>query len=88
MAFTPEQHLQIAASYASAATDYTVPPQHRKAFARKAEWFRLLAHVAAKPKCFETPPPRERAVTDSPHSGLQMLSKAHYLFACSNTQRS
>jgi hypothetical protein len=78
MAFTPEQYLQIAASYEKAAADYTVPPQHRNAFARKAEWFRLLARVAAKPKCSET---RERAVTDSPHSGLQMLSKAHYLFA-------
>ena len=48
MALTTEQHLQIAAAYEKAATDYTVPPQHRKAFARKAESFRRLARLGAR----------------------------------------
>ena len=78
MALTPEQHLQIAAAYEKAATDYAVPPQHRKAFARKAEWFRMLARVGAKQKLFGMSP-QERPVTHD--TGLQMLSKAHYLFA-------
>ena len=86
MAFTPEQYLQIAASYEKAAADYTVPPQHRNAFARKAEWFRLLAQIRAKPKLFEVPLQGPR-VTDN--TGLQLPSKAHHLFAWQqHTQRS
>lgn len=48
MVLKPEQYLQIAAAYEKAATDYTVPPQHRKAFARKAEMFRMQAQLGAK----------------------------------------
>ena len=50
MTLTPEQNLQIAAAYAKAAADYTVPRQHRKAFERKAEWFRMLAQIGIKGK--------------------------------------
>jgi hypothetical protein len=48
MAFTPEQHAEIAASYANAATDLFVSPKQREVFARKAEFFRLMAKLAAK----------------------------------------
>ena len=56
MAFTPEQYWQIAAAYEKAAADYMVPPQHRKAFAQKADWFRMLARIGAKQKLFGVPP--------------------------------
>jgi hypothetical protein len=48
MALTAEQHSQIATVYEKAAADRMVPPQQRAAFARKAEWFRMLARIAAK----------------------------------------
>jgi len=48
MVLTPEQHSQIATAYEKAAADEMVPPPQREAFARKADWFRLLARVAAK----------------------------------------
>jgi hypothetical protein len=48
MAFTAEQHSQIATVYEKAAADLFVPPQQRVAFARKAEWFRMLARIGAK----------------------------------------
>jgi hypothetical protein len=48
MALTAEQHEEIAASYADAATDLFVSPRQREAFARKAEFFRLMAKLAAK----------------------------------------
>jgi hypothetical protein len=74
MALNPQQYLQIAAAYEKAAMDYLVPPQHRKAFARKAEWFRMLAQVGAKRKVLGMPA-RQR------HPGLPMLSQARHLFA-------
>ena len=83
MTFTPEQYWQIAAAYEKAATDYMVPPQHRKAFARKADWFRMLARIGAKQKLVGVPP-RERPATDIHplHSrGAQMHSNASHLFA-------
>lgn len=48
MVLTAEQHLQIATVYEKAAADVRVPPQHRAAFARKANWFRMLARIRAK----------------------------------------
>ena len=84
MAFTPEQYGQIAAAYEKAATDYMVPPQHRKAFARKAEWFRMLARLGAKQNLLSVPPREERA-SDSPRTGLQMLSKPVTYLRGSNT---
>ncbi len=48
MALTPEQHLEIASAYASAASDSSLPEEQRARFAKKAESFRLLAKLAAK----------------------------------------
>ena len=48
MAFTAEQHSQLATAYEQAAADRMVPPQQQAAFARKAHWFRVLARLAEK----------------------------------------
>jgi hypothetical protein len=48
MALTAEQHSQIATVYDKAAGDEMVPFPQRAAFARKAEWFRMLARIGAK----------------------------------------
>jgi hypothetical protein len=48
MALTADQHTQIAKTYEKAAADHMVPPQQREAFARKANWFHMLARIAAK----------------------------------------
>ena len=50
MSLTPEQHSHIAAAYDKAAFDVSLPAQTRAAFAKKADWFRLLAHVGEKRK--------------------------------------
>ena len=80
MALTPEQSLYVAEAYESAATDHTVPPQHRAAFARKAEWFRMLARLRAKQNLLSVPPEEQRTSV-SPRTGLEMLSKAHHIYA-------
>jgi hypothetical protein len=43
-----EQHYVIAAAYEKAAADISLPGHTRAAFARKADWFRLLARVGEK----------------------------------------
>jgi hypothetical protein len=43
-----EQHYLIAAAYEKAAADLSLPGRTRAAFARKADWFRLLARVGEK----------------------------------------
>ena len=43
-----EQHSLIAAAYDSAAFDVSLPAHTRAAFAKKADWFRLLARVGEK----------------------------------------
>lgn len=48
MRLTPEQCCQVAAVFESSAVDMRVPPQHRAAFARKADWFHMLARIRAK----------------------------------------
>ena len=48
MVLKAEQHSQIAATYERAAADKSLPAQARSAFARKADWFRLLARVGEK----------------------------------------
>ena len=48
MSLTPEQHSHIAAAYDKAAFDVSLPAQTRAAFAKKADWFRLLACVGEK----------------------------------------
>jgi hypothetical protein len=50
MPLRPEQHSHIAATYDSAAFDISLPAHTRAAFAKKADWFRLLAHVGEKRK--------------------------------------
>lgn len=63
MALTAEQHSEIATAYEQYAADRFVPPEHRAEFARKANWFRLAARLAAKhqsrTKC---PPPQGKSL--------------------------
>src|SRR5262249_39632559 len=64
MSLSAEQHSLIAAAYDSAAFDVSLPAHTRAAFAKKADWFRLLARVGekkeraalAKPKAQEPHP--------------------------------
>ena len=82
MALTPEQHSQIAAAYDKAAADHMVPAPQRAAFARKAEMFRLLARLGAKPKL--APPQRASAPANESADTLSnpgMVSAARHLFA-------
>ena len=48
MFLRPEQQFHIAAAYDKAAFDTSLPVHTRAAFARKADWFRLLARVGEK----------------------------------------
>jgi hypothetical protein len=48
MSLTPEQHSLISAAYDKAAFDINLPAQTRAAFAKKADWFRLLARIGKK----------------------------------------
>jgi len=48
MAFTAEQHSQLATAYEKAAVDRMVPPLQKEVFERKAHWFRTLARLAEK----------------------------------------
>jgi hypothetical protein len=48
MPLTPKQHSHIAAAYDKAAFDISLPAHTRAAFARKADWFRLLARIGEK----------------------------------------
>ena len=48
MSLTPEQHSHIAAASDKAAFDVSLPAQTRAAFAKKADWFRLLARIGEK----------------------------------------
>jgi hypothetical protein len=47
MRLTAAQNSQIAAVYEQVAGDHTLPPQSRNRFANKAQWFRMLAQIAA-----------------------------------------
>ena len=48
ISLTSEQRYLIAAAYEKAAADVSLPGHTRAAFARKADWFRLLARVGEK----------------------------------------
>jgi len=48
MPLSPEQHFHIAAAYDKAAFDINLPAHTRAVFAKKADWFRLLARVGEK----------------------------------------
>jgi hypothetical protein len=72
MALTSEQHAEIAASYADAATDLFVSPKQREVFARKAEFFRLMAKLAAKKNAASqaaASPKQETASKEPPNTG-------------------
>jgi hypothetical protein len=47
---------QVAATYAHAAADWTLPPQSRAAFAKKASWFRMRAEITAAIQAMALPP--------------------------------
>ena len=82
MVLTPQQHIQIAEVYDKCAADQMVPRPHREAFARKAEWFRMLARLGAKPKSKQ---PAKTSNNSSPSPGTLgstgMVSAARQLFA-------
>ena len=84
MALNHQQHWRVVEAYESAASDYAVPPQHRKAFARRAELFRMLARLGAQQTLLGMPPEKQPAV-ESPNasdpSGLKTLSDARHVFA-------
>jgi hypothetical protein len=48
MSISSEQRSHIAAAYERAAADPSLPAHTRAAFAKKADWFRLLACVGEK----------------------------------------
>lgn len=85
MALTPEQYLQIAVTYDKAAADCMVPSPQRAAFARKAELFRLLARLGAKPKSAQTfrTPKTDSFVSEGSDTACNsgMVSAARHLFA-------
>jgi hypothetical protein len=86
MTLTPEQHSQIAAVYDKCAADYMVPAPQRAAFARKAELFRVLARLGAKPKSALTPRVSQKAPDPAIGNTVTlgnpgMLSAARHLFA-------
>ena len=82
MVLTPEQHSKIAAVYDKCAADYMVPAPQRAAFARKAEMFRMLARLGAKPRSA----PTQRAFAPASESANILVSSgmaaaARHLFA-------
>ena len=48
MSLSAEQRFRITAAYEKAAADPSLPAHTRAAFAKKADWFRLLACVGEK----------------------------------------
>jgi hypothetical protein len=72
MALTSEQHAEIAASYAEAATDLFISPKQREVFARKAEFFRLMAKLAAKKNAASPAgsPEHETTSKESPNTAV------------------
>jgi hypothetical protein len=60
------QHSLIAAAYDKAAFDISLPAHTRAAFARKADWFRLLARVAEKRERAPLPTDAARKPEEAP----------------------
>ena len=88
MVLTPEQHSTIAMAYEKAAADKMVPPPQRAAFARKADWFHMLARLGAKQKSVaarasKRPQKASHPASESPNtlSNSGMVSAARHLFA-------
>ena len=76
MSLKAEQHSQIAAAYENAAADKSLPAQTRAAFARKADWFRLLARIGEK---------RERAALNAKPKALGATADPFGFIAASLT---
>ena len=85
MVLTPEQHLRIATVYETAAGDRLgVTRPQRAAFARKANWFRMLARIkskkdagkAALEKQSQEVPPEAPSVENGQFNGGWSLPKA------------
>jgi hypothetical protein len=79
MFLRPEQQFHIAAVYDKAAFDISLPAHTRAAFARKADWFRLLARVGEKKESLSRHKAREAnpnpfGFIGSRHSRLDFLS--------------
>jgi hypothetical protein len=55
MVLTAPQYSQIAATYEHAAADWTLPPQPRAAFAKKASWFRMRVQIRAAKEAMALP---------------------------------
>jgi hypothetical protein len=66
MPLKAEQHCHIAAAYDKAAFDISLPAHTRVAFARKADWFRLLARVAEKRERATLPTDAARNAQEAP----------------------
>jgi len=67
MALTPEQHLEIAGAYESAAADSFLSAEQKAAFTKKAELFRLLAKLGAKQRV----PARPKAPTAAKEADIR-----------------
>ena len=78
MVLKAEQQSQIAAAYENAAADRSLPAQTRAAFAKKADWFRLLARVgerraalkASEAKQAQEPYPNPFGFIAAMHTGI------------------
>jgi hypothetical protein len=66
MPLKAEQHSHIAAVYDKAAFDISLPAYTRAAFARKADWCRLLARVAEKRERATLPTDAARKPQETP----------------------
>jgi hypothetical protein len=72
MSLSPEQHSHIAAAYDKAAFDISLPAHTRATFAKKADWFRLLARIGEK---------RERATPSVAKKGLGATADPFWFIA-------
>jgi len=89
MALTSEQHAEIAASYAKAASDLFISPKQREAFARKAEFFSLMAKLAAKKSASsEATAPIKEAPPPKPSGDALPKAIASYLERTGNSTES
>jgi hypothetical protein len=73
MSLKSEQHSQIATAYEKAAADPMMPAPQRTAFARKAEWFRLLAQIGARKEA--KPVSKEEPLRETRPEGLRAFDE-------------
>jgi hypothetical protein len=70
MVLTALDYHQIAATYAHAAADCTLPPQSRTAFIKKASWFRMRAQIASAKQAMALPQNVFHLMAPSPYRPL------------------